>query len=95
MTRATAKLKLDWTVEKEEIASGKLDVHEALATSYSNVKGLVEHGYEGMTLVEDALASHLVPGVELLWKAPTLPSRSCQTLSKLVGKAYVEEPCTP
>lgn len=53
------------------------------------MKGLAEHGHMRMPWIENSLASYLSPGAASSWKAPVLPSKPCQTTSRLVGKACV------
>lgn len=63
-------------------------VNSPSSTSYLNVN-LAEHGYMSMPWIEDSFVSYLSPGAASSWKASALPSKSCQTSSKLVSKAYV------
>ncbi len=57
-------------------------------TSYANVEGMRENGYEKMPPVEETLASYLSVGETSSLKAPSLPSKPLQETSRLNGKAY-------
>ncbi len=56
---------------------------------YSNVLGLNECSYGKIPRVEDTLAGYLLPGDASSLKAPVLATKSLQTSSALVGKAYM------
>ncbi len=57
-------------------------------TSYANIEGMRENGYEGMPPVEETLASYLSVGETSSLKAPSLPSKPLQEISRLNGRAY-------
>ncbi|KAI2645290.1 NADP-dependent malic enzyme, chloroplastic [Labeo rohita] len=57
-------------------------------TSYANIEGMRENGYERMPPVEEMLACYLSSGQTSSLKAPSLPSKLLQDTSHLNGKAY-------
>ncbi len=63
-------------------------IHRFQHTSYANVEGMRENGYERMTPVEETLARYLSVGETSSLKAPSLPSKPLQETSRLNGKAY-------
>ncbi len=63
-------------------------IHRFQHTSYANIEGMRENGYEGMPPVEETLASYLSVGETFSLKAPSLPSKPLQETSRLNGRAY-------
>ncbi len=75
-------------VEKEWKKPFSARIHRFQHTSYANVEGMRENGYERMPPVEETLASYLSVGETSSLKAPSLPSKPLQETSRLNGKAY-------
>ncbi|KAI2646766.1 Lamina-associated polypeptide 2, isoform alpha [Labeo rohita] len=63
-------------------------IHRFQHTSYANIEGMRENGYERMPPIEETLASYLSLGVASSLKAPSLPSKPLQRTSCLNGRAY-------
>ncbi len=63
-------------------------IHRFQHTSYANIIGMRENGYERMPPVEETLASYLSMGETASLKVPSLPSMPLQVTSRLNGKAY-------
>ncbi len=62
----------------------------AAAADFTNLVGSVEQGYTAIPVVEDTLASHLLPSLAPSWKSrPLLPTKPCRTTSALIGKSYI------
>ncbi len=59
------------------------------AADFTNLVSSVEQGYTAMPVVEDTLASHLLPSLAPSWKSRPLPSKPCRTTSALIGKSYI------
>ncbi len=57
-------------------------------TSYANIKGMRESGYERMHPIEETLASYLSMGEISSLKVPSLPSKPLQDTSCSNGKSY-------
>ncbi|KAL0152587.1 hypothetical protein M9458_052310 [Cirrhinus mrigala] len=57
-------------------------------TSYANIEGMRENGYERMPPIEETLASYLSLGEASSLNAPSLPSERLQRTSSLNGRAY-------
>ncbi len=70
----------------EECARGRLG--EFQHTSYANITGMRERGYERMPPVEETLASYLSMGETASLKVPSLPSKPLQDTLRLNGRAY-------
>ncbi|KAI2657205.1 hypothetical protein H4Q32_021306 [Labeo rohita] len=77
VTRAVAKLNIDWPAEKQaEPQRSKLDerflprLFVPASDYYGNVAGTTECGYRAIPRVEQTLASYLSPEVALSLKAP-------------------------
>ncbi len=97
VTRAFAKLNIDWPAEKKtQPHRGVNDrgrnhswpVYSSTASDYyGNVAGLRLCGAE-MPRVEQMLAGYLSPGAASSLKAPVLPSKPLCATSALVGKRY-------
>ncbi len=49
-------------------------IHRFQHTSYADIEGMRENGYEGMPPVEEMIASYLSVGETSSLKAPSLPS---------------------
>ncbi len=65
-------------------------ITNAAAADFTNLVGSVEQGYNDIPLVEDTLASHLLPSLAPSWKSrPLLPTKPCRTTSALIGKSYI------
>ncbi len=75
-------------VEREWKKPFSARIHRFQHTSYANVEGMRENGYERMPPVEEMLASYLSVGETSSLKAPSLPSKPLQETSRLNGKAY-------
>ncbi len=75
-------------VEREWKKPFSARIHRFQHTSYANVEGMRENGYERMPPVEETLASYLSVGETSSLKAPSLPSKPLQETSRLNGKAY-------
>ncbi len=75
-------------VEREWKKPFSARIHRFQHTSYANVEGMRENGYEKMPPVEETLASYLSVGETSSLKAPSLPSKPLQETSRLNGKAY-------
>ncbi len=75
-------------VEREWKKPFSARIHKFQHTSYANVEGMRENGYERMPPVEETLASYLSVGETSSLKAPSLPSKPLQETSRLNGKAY-------
>ncbi len=78
-------------VEREWKKPFSARIHRFQHTSYANVEGMRENGYERMPPVEETLASYLSVGETSSLKAPSLPSKPLQETSRLNGKAYAAE----
>ncbi|KAL0153006.1 hypothetical protein M9458_051710, partial [Cirrhinus mrigala] len=63
-------------------------IHRFQQTSYANIKGMRENGYERMPPIEETLASYLSLGEASSLKAPSLPTEPIQRTSSLNGRAY-------
>ncbi len=70
-------------VEKEWKKSFSSRIHRFQRTSYANITGMRENGYERMPPVED-----LSMGETASLKVPSLPSMPLQATSRLNGRAY-------
>ncbi len=75
-------------VEREWKKPFSARIYKFQHTSYANVEGMRENGYERMPPVEETLASYLSVGETSSLKAPSLPSKPLQETSRLNGKAY-------
>ncbi len=75
-------------VEREWKKPFSARIHRFQHTSYANVEGMRENGYEKMPPVEETLASYLSVGETSSLKAPSLPSKPLQETSCLNGKTY-------
>ncbi len=75
-------------VEKEWKKSFSSRIHRFQRTSYANITGMRENGYERMPPVEETLASYLSMGETASLKVPSLPSMPLQATSRLNGRAY-------
>ncbi len=75
-------------VEKEWKKPFSSRIHRFQHTSYANIEGMRENGYEKMPPVEETLASYLSMGKTASLKVPSLPSKPLQDTSRLNGKAY-------
>ncbi len=75
-------------VEKEWIKPFSSRIHRFQHTSYANIEGMRESGYERMPPIEETLASYLSMGETSSLKVPSLPSKPLQDTSCLNGKAY-------
>ncbi len=75
-------------VEKEWKRPFSSCIHRFQHTSYANIEGMRENGYEGMPPVEETLVSYLSVGETSSLKAPSLPSKPLQETSRLNGRAY-------
>ncbi len=58
-------------VEKEWKKNCSSRIHRFQHTSYANIEGMRENGYEGMPPVEETLASYLSVGETSSLKAPS------------------------
>ncbi len=65
-------------VEREWKKPFSARIHKFQHTSYANVEGMRENGYERMPPVEETLASYLSVGETSSLKAPSLPSKPLQ-----------------
>ncbi|KAL0177086.1 hypothetical protein M9458_025980, partial [Cirrhinus mrigala] len=65
-----------------------LRIHRFQQTSYANIEGMRENGYERMPLIEETLASYLSVGEASSLKTPSLPTEPLQRTSSLNGRAY-------
>ncbi|KAL0160129.1 hypothetical protein M9458_043854, partial [Cirrhinus mrigala] len=63
-------------------------IHRFQHTSYANIEGMRENGYERMPPIEEMLASYLSLGEASSLKAPSLPTEPLQRTSSLNGRAY-------
>ncbi|KAI2654649.1 hypothetical protein H4Q32_011423 [Labeo rohita] len=63
-------------------------IHRFQQTSYANIEGMRENGYERMPPIEETLASYLSLGEASSLKAPSLPTEPLQRTSSLNGRAY-------
>ncbi len=50
-------------------------IHRFQHSSYADIEGMRENGYEGMPSVEETIASYLSVGEASSLKAPSLPSK--------------------
>ncbi len=75
-------------VEREWKKPFSARIHRFQHTSYANMEGMRENGYERMPPVEETLASYLSVGETSSLKAPSLPSKPLQETPRLNGKAY-------
>ncbi len=50
-------------------------IHSFQRTSYADIEGMHENGYEGMPPVQEMIASYLSVGETSSLKAPSLPSK--------------------
>ncbi len=75
-------------VEKEWKKSFSSRIHRFQRTSYANITGMRENGYERMPPVEETLVSYLSMGETASLKVPSLPSMPLQATSRLNGRAY-------
>ncbi len=75
-------------VEKEWKKPFSSRIHRFQRTSYANITGMRENGYERMAPVEETLASYLSMGETPSLKVPSLPSMPVQATSRLNGRAY-------
>ncbi len=50
-------------------------IHSFQHTSYADIEGMRENGYEGMPPVQETIASYLSVGEKSSPKAPSLPSK--------------------
>ncbi len=50
-------------------------IHSFQHTSYADIEGMRENGYEGMPPVQETIASYLSVGETSSLKAPSLPSK--------------------
>ncbi len=75
-------------VEREWKKPFSSHIHRFQHTSYANIEGMRENGYEGMPPVEETLASYLSVGETSSLKAPSLLSKPLQETSCLNGRAY-------
>ncbi len=65
-------------VEREWKKPFSSRIHRFQHTSYADIEGMRENGYEGMPPVEELLASYLSVGETSSLKAPSLPSKPLQ-----------------
>ncbi len=79
---------LHMEVEKEWKRPFSSRIHRFQHTSYVNIVGMRESGYERMPPKEETLASYLSMGETSSLKFPSLPSEPLQDTSRLNGKAY-------
>ncbi|KAL0195685.1 hypothetical protein M9458_009257, partial [Cirrhinus mrigala] len=63
-------------------------IHRFQQTSYANIEGMRENGYERMPPTGETLASYLSLGEASSLKAPSLPTEPLQRTSSLNGRAY-------
>ncbi len=75
-------------VEKEWKKPFSSRIHRFQHTSYANIIGMRENGYERMPPVEETLASYLSMGETASLKVPSLPSMPLQVTLRLNGRAY-------
>ncbi len=75
-------------VEKEWKKPFSSRIHRFQRTSYANITGMRENGYERMPPVEETLASYLSMGETDSLMVPSLPSMPLQATSRLNGRAY-------
>ncbi len=75
-------------VEKECKNQFSSRIHRFQHTSYANIEGMRESGYERMPPVEETLASYLSMGETSSQRNPSLPSEPLQDTSRVNGKAY-------
>ncbi len=75
-------------VEKEWKKPFSSRIHRFQRTSYANITGMRENGYERMPPVEETLASYLSMGETASLKVPSLPSMPLQATSRLNGRVY-------
>ncbi len=75
-------------VEKEWKKPFSSRIHRFQHTSYANIVGMRESGYERMPPIEETLASYLSMGETTSLKVPSLPSKPLQDTSRLNGRAY-------
>ncbi len=75
-------------VEKEWKKQFSSRIHRFQHTSYANIVGMRESGYERMPSIEETLASYLSMGETSSLKVPSLPSKPLQDTSRLNGKEY-------
>ncbi len=75
-------------VEKEWKKPFSSRIHRFQHTSYANITGMRENGYERMPPVEETLASYLSMGETASLKVPSLPSMPLQATSRLNDRAY-------
>ncbi len=59
-------------MKKEQFVS---HIHRFQHTSYADIEGMRENGYERMPPVEEMIASYLSVGETSSLKAPSLPSK--------------------
>ncbi len=62
-------------VEKEWKKLFFFRIHSFQHTSYADIEGMHENGYEGMPPVQETIASYLSVGETSSLKAPFLPSK--------------------
>ncbi len=75
-------------VEKEWKKPFSSRIHRFQHTSYANIVGMRESGYERMPPIEETLASYLSMGETASLKVPSLPSKPLQDTSRINGRAY-------
>ncbi len=75
-------------VEKEWKRPFSSRIHKFQHTSYANIVGIRESGYERMPHSEETLASYLSIGETSSLKVPSLPSKPLQDTVSLNAKAY-------
>ncbi|XP_016371375.1 uncharacterized protein LOC107710986 [Sinocyclocheilus rhinocerous] len=63
-------------------------IHRFQHTSYANIEGMRENGYEKMPPVEETLACYLSMGETSSLKAPSLLFKPLEDTSRLNGRAY-------
>ncbi len=74
-------------VEKEWKKTFFSRIHKFQHTSYANITGMRERGYERMPPVEEMLASYPSMGETASLKVPSLPSKPLQDTSRSNGRA--------
>ncbi len=75
-------------VEKEWKKQFSSRIHRFQHTSYANIVGMHESGYERMPPIEEMLASYLSMDETASLKVPSLPSKPLQDTSRLNGRVY-------
>ncbi len=75
-------------VEKEWKKPFSSRIHRFQHTSYANIVGMRESGYERMPPIEETLVSDLSMGETASLKVPSLPCKPIQDTSRLNGRAY-------